>query len=296
MRKFLGVARGPFLLLVPACLAPAFAVAWSDVGFLSPLYLVLIVAAALASHVAVNALNEYDDFRTGLDFTTEKTPFSGGSGTLIAHPDFAPATLLIGWLGVLATAAIGLFFLVKVGTGLLVPGVLGLVIVVAYNHWINRLPLLCLIAPGLGFGLLMVNLSVLVLTGSVSALSVWISIPVTLLVSNLLLVNQLPDIEADEQAGRRHLAIAWGDRVATRVSVALLAGCYLVIVVSWLLGSAPVGTLMGLLTLPVALGVARKVLNFEPGKIDALVPAMGMNVVVTLVTPLLMAAGMLMFP
>jgi 1,4-dihydroxy-2-naphthoate octaprenyltransferase len=36
-------------------------------------------------HVAVNALNEASDYKTGIDFNTERTPFSGGSGTLPAE-------------------------------------------------------------------------------------------------------------------------------------------------------------------------------------------------------------------
>jgi 1,4-dihydroxy-2-naphthoate polyprenyltransferase len=291
LKKLLGIARGPFLLLVPAALAPAFATAWLEVGQLSLVHSALIVLAGLASHIAVNALNEYDDFRTGLDFATQKTPFSGGSGTLVAHPEFALVALFVGWLGVLITFTIGLFFLREVGSQLIAPGLLGLAIIVAYTRWINRFPILCLLAPGLGFGLLMVNLAVLVLTGKITALSVWVSVPVTLLVSNLLLVNQLPDIEADQRVGRRHIPIAWGEEFAGWVSVALLTGAYFSVIVGCLIGPLPVGALLALLTIPAAILVGRKVVTFSQGNAEQLIPAMGTNVAVTLLTPLLLAVG-----
>ncbi len=46
----------------------------------------LVLLGALAAHGAVNALNEYADYRSGLDLRTARTPFSGGSGTLVDHP------------------------------------------------------------------------------------------------------------------------------------------------------------------------------------------------------------------
>ena len=45
------------------------------------------------AHLAVNMLNEYFDFKSGLDFKTQRTPFSGGSGTLPANPHLARQAL-----------------------------------------------------------------------------------------------------------------------------------------------------------------------------------------------------------
>ena len=47
--------------------------------------LILALAGGLLAHISVNALNEYLDFTSGLDLTTLRTPFSGGSGTLPAN-------------------------------------------------------------------------------------------------------------------------------------------------------------------------------------------------------------------
>ncbi len=46
----------------------------------------LALLGAFLAHISVNTLNEYFDFKSGLDLETIKTPFSGGSGA-----DFAAA-------------------------------------------------------------------------------------------------------------------------------------------------------------------------------------------------------------
>lgn len=295
IKIILGVIRAPFLLLVPAVLAPAFALSYRHSGQINGMDALLVTIAALGAHIGVNALNEYQDFTSGLDATTPRTPFSGGSGTLILHPEAAQLTLWVTILSLLITAAIGLYFAPRFGWELITLGLLGMAIIVSYTRCINRFPLLCLLAPGAGFGLLMVNLSTLVLSGEISEASIWVSITVTLLVSNLLLVNQLPDIDADRASGRNHLAIAWGARTAIRVSPILLAGCYVALLLGWMLNQLPAGALFGCLTAPLAIAVAIGVSRFDPQQPELLIPAMGKNVVVTLTTPFLAGIGLFIF-
>ena len=293
LKKLLGVIRAPFLLLVPACLAPAFAITWRHTGTPDTTAAILVIIAAFAAHIAVNALNEYEDFRSGLDLMTVRTPFSGGSGTLVADAGFAPATLFIALAALLITASIGLYFVLQLGRAAVVPGLIGLTIIVAYTRWINRFPLLCLLAPGIGFGFLMVNLAVLGLTGSIYPESLWASLPVTLLVSNLLLVNQLPDIEADRNAGRRHIAIVWGSASAVRTVALLLAGAYLAILAGWLVGVLPALCLLAWCTAPLAVWVVAKARKSDPGSPATLTPVLAANVALTLLTPVLLAVGLL---
>lgn len=293
-KKVLGVIRARFLPLTLVCLAPALVLAWRQGGALDPLTVGLIVLAGLASQVAANALNEYEDFRSGLDFTTRRTPFSGGSGTLVSHAEFAPVALYLGLTCLLITLSIGWYFVQKLGAVLIAPGLLGLVLVMAYTRWINLFPLLCLLAPGVGFGVLMVNLTVLVLTGGPSSEALMLSVPLALLVSNLLLVNQLPDIEADSRVGRRHVAVVWGVAWAVRIQVVLALGVYLSILAIWLAGVLPLWIMLGWLTAPLALWVSVALLRWDGTDTRDLVPVMARNTVVTLFTPLLLAAGLFM--
>ncbi len=294
-KALLGPVRLPFLVLPPACVLLGVGTAVWTQGSINALYVVLAFVGAVAAHISVNALNEYFDFRSGLDLRTERTPFSGGSGTLPASPEMERPALTIGLVALAITSVIGLYFLTVWGWALLPLGLLGFVVVAAYTPWLTRSPLLCLLAPGLGFGLLMVMGTDFVLTGSYTWTAFVASLVPTFLVSDLLLLNQFPDVEADESVGRRHFPIVAGRRTSSLIYGAFLLLAYLSIVVGVVLGLLPVASLLGLLTLiiavPTAINVYRHAENLEK-----LVPLMGINVLLTVVTPVLVAIGLLVAP
>lgn len=203
----LGVSRAPFLTLSLVTLVFSWSLAFFQSGFPSFINSLLILIAMMSAHIGVNALNEYQDFVSGLDLTTDKTLFSGGSGTLVDHPEFADTARLIAYLFIGLALCIGLWFIFSVGIELLPVGILGLWIVMNYTITINRHPWLCLVAPGLGIGVLATLGSVYILSGSLSVMSVLLVIGFSLLLNNLLLLNQFPDAQADAQVNRQHLWI-----------------------------------------------------------------------------------------
>lgn len=291
-KALLGPIRLPFLILAPACaLLGASTAIWTE-GASNPLHFVLAFIGAIAAHISVNALNEYFDFQSGLDFRTRRTPFSGGSGTLPANPRLARSALVIGLAAMAVTALLGLYFLTVWGWALLPLGLLGLLAIAAYTPWVTRSPLLCLLAPGLGFGLVMVMGTDFVLTGSYSWTAFVASLVPTFLVSDLLLLNQFPDAEADRTVGRRHLPIVAGRRTSSVVYAAFLLLAYLSIVAGVLLHLLPALSLLGLLTLVVALPTALNVYR-HADDLEKLMPSLGLNVLITVATPVLMAIGLL---
>lgn len=296
---WLGVIRGRFLLLALSCVALGIAVAWPsgapDGSFVVDAALVLL--GALAAHAAVNALNEYSDYRSGLDLRTARTPFSGGSGALLAAPQHVDKALWLGLGCVALTMAIGLYFLIRQPAllGQLAPlGVAGLALVLAYTPWLTRRPWLCLLAPGLGFGPLMVLGTQIVLAGHVSLAGMLLSLVPFWLCNNLLLLNQFPDIDADRSVGRLTLPMLLGRRRA----VSVLGGQWLLAfagLLLWVLaGWAPAGAALGLLGALPALR-AWHLLRRDAESPAGLLPALGLNVAVSVATPLLMAMGLLLF-
>jgi len=285
-------ARPNFLVLTPVCLFPAFAAAWSA-GFRPDVALVvLVLVAGLMAHAAVNWLNEWEDFRTGLDLDTERTPFSGGSGALPAVPAASTAVLTAGVAGLSVVALIGLYLVAHVGTGLLIPGLVGMGLVVAYTTWITRRALLCLVAPGLGFGPIMIAGAYYALTGHYSPTIVLASLTPMFLVSGLLLINQFPDLEPDQQHGRNHLPIWQGRKSAALVFLILISLAYLVPVIGVVISLLPTMALLALIPAPAAMLVARHAMRHadEPEK---LVPWLGLNVATLMVTITLLGVGLL---
>jgi 1,4-dihydroxy-2-naphthoate octaprenyltransferase len=283
--------RLPFLVLTPACVILGLAAAiWTN-SQVNWGHFILVLIGALAAHISVNIFNEYFDFKSGLDSRTSRTPFSGGSGMLPENPEMAGSVLLMAWVFLAITAAIGLYFSFVIGLGIIPLGVLGVLIIYFYTEWIIRYPMLCLIAPGLGFGPLMVMGTNFVLTGGYSWTAFTVSLVPFFLVSNLLLLNQFPDVDADQSVGRKHYPIQIGKQKSSRIYLAFLYMPFFVISLGVVSGLFPLSSLIGFVALLLVIPITRGILSHAEED-EALIPVMGQNVLVNLATPILVALGL----
>ncbi|MFV1922449.1 MAG: prenyltransferase [Methylotenera sp.] len=223
-------ARPSFLVLTPACIFLGVSIVIYQKLPINYLLLFIIAIGAVSAHVSVNMLNEYFDFKSGLDLQTIKTAFSGGSGALPANPDAAKPTLIMGLITLILTMVIGGYLLLTKGSLILPIGIAGIVLIITYTRWLNKHPLLCLLAPGLGFGVLMVVGTYVVLANKYAQLAWLLSIPPFLLINNLLLLNQYPDIGADACVGRKTLPIAYGITISNLVYILFAVSSYALII------------------------------------------------------------------
>ncbi len=279
--------RPPFLVLTPVCVFLGVA----TVAEISRADVICVLVGALLAHIGVNCLNEYQDFRSGLDLITERTPFSGGSGGLAESPQAAPAVLGLAVLSVLGCLAIGLWLTLQVGWSLALIGSFGLLLVITYTRWLNQLPWICLVAPGLGFGPLIVLGSYLAVGGQ-EPNSVWlVSLVPFFLVNNLLLLNQFPDMAADSRVGRRTLPIVYGTRFCVAIYTGFALMAYTLIGFMILSERWPVSALLCFVTLPLAAYSGWKAW-WVGATIKEYPSALAVNVLVVLVTPSLLAWGL----
>ncbi len=295
MSKFaltLGPMRVPFLILTPACVVLGLGTALWTKGSVDWWYFTLAMIGAVASHISVNSFNEYLDFRTGLDFRTQRTPFSGGSGTLPQHPEMAGTALWTALISMIITAGIGIYFVYVWGWKLLPLGIAGVILLYAYTKWLVYNPWLCLIAPGLGFGTLMVTGTHFVLTGEYSWTAFLASFIQFFLVSNLLFLNQFPDIEADRSVGKKHFPVLLGGKKSSLIYGFFLLMTYVVIAGGVAVKLFPVTALLGLITLALAVPAFIGANKYHDN-IPKLIPFMGFNVIINIVTPVLVAIGMM---
>ncbi|MBF0265865.1 MAG: prenyltransferase [Gammaproteobacteria bacterium] len=222
--------RPNFLLLPPVCVLLGYSTALTTGASIKTTDVLLILTGAILAHISVNMLNEYYDFKSGLDFKTQKTSFSGGSGALPSSPELANMVLIFGLVSLVLTIFIGLFFILELGMQILPIGFIGIVLIASYTPWLNRLPLICLISPGLGFGILMVVGTHVVLAGMNSILPWLVSLIPFFLINNLLLLNQYPDIKADASVGRQTFPIFYGLKTSNAVFA-----FFILATVSWIL-------------------------------------------------------------
>jgi 1,4-dihydroxy-2-naphthoate octaprenyltransferase len=291
LKYILGPMRLPFLILTPASVALGIGSAFWTQGDIAPIQVIMVLIGAVAAHISVNAFNEFFDFKSGLDFHTQRTPFSGGSGTLPANPHLAKHTLIIAIVTFSVVIAIGFYFLIVRGPALLFIGIFGLFLLIFYTPWIAYHPYMCLVAPGLGFGPFMVMGTHFALTGSYSWTAFVASMIPFFLVSNLLLLNQFPDLDADRDAGRKHFPIVFGRRASSFLYAGFLLMAYLSLIWGVYTQYLPKASLIGLATVILAVPASIGTYRYAES-VKKLIPSMGMNVAINILTPVLVSIGL----
>jgi len=286
--------RPQFLLLVPVCVFCGVAVSLYEGYPFNAVYFVLTFFGALFAHISVNVLNDYFDYKSGIDLRTHRTPFSGGSGILPTGM-LRPRNVLLLGLGSLAvTIIIGIYFIYTKMWIILPVGLLGVLLVLIYTPYLTRLPGITeLVGPGLGFGLMALGTYV-IQTEAYSAAAIAVALVSGLLIADLLLLNEFPDVEADRFAGRKHIPIILNRGKAADIYCLILVLVYALIVGAVVAGVLPTIALLGLVTLPLGIKSIRGVLRSHSDRAN-LIPVMGMNVQVVLLTPLLMSTGILIW-
>jgi 1,4-dihydroxy-2-naphthoate octaprenyltransferase len=291
MGKFqalLGVVRAPFLLLPVTLVATGAAAAAHDGAFLWSRTLVALVGL-VALHAAVDALNEARDLESGIDLHTERTRFSGGSGTLPAGKMTVRSARLIGY-GAFAVGAIcGIWFLYELGWSLLPVFLAGAICVLAYTDLLARTGV-GEIAAGLGLGALPVVGTAMVQGGTLGPAALSVSVPAFLMTFNLLLLNEFPDELADRDGGRRNLVLLFGRRSAARIYAVAAIFTPLLILIAVLLHTLPSLCALGALPSLLLVGPLRWALGDTGNPVPVL--ALGANVAWNLATNLALAAAL----
>ena len=289
VQAYASVARAPFLLLPPTLVASgAAAAAWD--GSFSWLRTGLAMVGLVSLHMAVNIINEWSDMRTGIDLQTERTPFSGGSGTLPAGGMRPRTALVFGLVCAGVGLVIGLWFLNEVGWVLLPIVIAGAVSVLAYTDVLARIGI-GEIAAGFGLGAGPVIGTALVQGGGWSTAAVAASVPAFFMTLNLLLLNEFPDEQADREGGRRNLVILLGRRAAAWIYTAAGLATPLAIVIAVVLRVLPPVSLIAVL--PSMLLVKPLQWALSDPELPVPIPALGANVAWNLATNTVMALALI---
>ena len=279
--------RPQFLLLSVVLAFLGTCIAWYDGAFHLG-YALLAFVGLLLCHISVNVLNDYFDYRSGIDLETKRTPFSGGSGILPAASLKPRQVFWFGIISFLLVIPIGVYFVIIRGWLLLPLLLVGAICLLLYTPFITKLgwPEW---APGVGMGALPILGMYFVQSGTYTVPAVAVSIVSGILVHNLLLLNEFPDIEADSKAGRKTLPITIGKAQASLFYSILTIVVYLWIIVTAVTEVIPYFCLLALLTLPLAIKAIQGASKYDDA--SKLVPAMANNVMVVLLTQLLLGIG-----
>jgi 1,4-dihydroxy-2-naphthoate octaprenyltransferase len=281
----------PKFLLGPVALAfLGTSIAWWD-GFFSLRYAVLAFTGLLLWQISVEALNDYFDYRSGVDLRTRRTPFSGGSGILPAHL-LRPESVLTFGLLIFALAVPIWVYLIIVKGLLLLPLIgVGAVCVLLYTPVLTRWRL-GEISSGLGLGILPILMFYFIQTGGYTTEVVVASIPCGILLFNVHLLNEFPDVEADKVGKRKTIPIVLGRAKASWIYLAGAITVYAWIVAWVAVGVMPMAALLSLLTIPLAIWAARGALGYKDRILFT--PALWANSLCLIFTIALLASGYLL--
>ena len=271
--------RPGFLLLTPITYSIGLAVAYVE-GSFDALRAVLGLIGVILAHVSINVLNDYFDYRSGLDFRTKRTPFSGGSGILPAGALEARKVYLFAVSCLAVGGIIGVYFALTTGWMLLPLVAFAAVSIYFYTthlaHWfVGEL------ITGINFGPLMALGGYFIMTGSYGLPALAAGVVPGILVGTLLFLNEFPDLEADRETGRRNAVISLGLETSSKLYAIFIGSTYAWIVLSILLRLMPPTALVAFVTLPLGVKAVRGVLR-EHSSFEGLIPYLGANVMLVL--------------
>jgi len=237
---------------LPAAVAPVIvgtALAVFDRGFVLLPALAALVCSMLLQ-IGVNLANDYFDYTKGIDAVERLGPVRVTQSGLIPQQRVKLGMLVI----FLLAALVGVYLIVVGGWPILAVGAASIIAALAYSG--GPYPLA---SHGLGdvfvfifFGLVAVCGTYYVQALALTPLVVIASVPVGLLISAILVVNNLRDIDTDSRVGKRTLAVILGRKGSRIEYIVLLVLSYFMIVIIWLIFPISCLVFLPILSLPLA--------------------------------------------
>ncbi|MDO8212899.1 1,4-dihydroxy-2-naphthoate polyprenyltransferase [Conexibacter sp. CPCC 206217] len=255
-----------------------------------PLRFVAAVLGALFIQVGANLSNDYSDARRGADTEDRLGPVRVTAGGLVPPRQVLIATYVTFALAV----ACGAYLVAVAGWQLLLVGIASIVAGVLYTGGPRPYGY-----DGLGelfvflfFGIVAVAGSYFVQTETLEWEAFALAVPVGLLASAVLVVNNYRDTDTDRRAGKKTLAVRLG-RERTRVLyAAMVYGAYVLTPITWIFGPLSPWVLLPLLSIPLAAPAVRLVKNRTDG--PSLNRALARTGMLELIFCVLLSAGVLL--
>ncbi len=254
-----------------------------------------ILLAAVLVHAGADMINDYDDHKSGADEANHDyiSPFSGGSrmiqaGILTAAEVRRTALALLG-----AGAVVLALLALRAGPAVLAFAAAGLLTSLAYTGKPLNLAGRGLgeVVVGISFGPVLVGAAYYVQARAFDARALAVSLPMMVLVTAILYVNEMPDYAGDRAAGKRTLVVRLGRRRASRGYAVLMALAYASILGAVVAHLMPPITLVALATLPLGVAAAANVCRHYDDPI-AMSPASVQTIVNQMLTGLLLAVAL----
>jgi 1,4-dihydroxy-2-naphthoate polyprenyltransferase len=277
---------------LPASIAPVL-VGTSLAGYLDifhPLRFLAALVGAVFIQVGTNLSNDYSDARRGADTEDRLGPVRVTAGGLVPPRQVLVATYISFGIAVLA----GIYLTIVAGWQLLLVGAASILAGVLYTGGPRPYGY-----EGLGELFVFLFFGIVAVAGSFFVQAerlIWeafaLAVPVGLIASAIIVVNNFRDVDTDRRAGKKTLAVRLGRARTRDMYAAMIYGAFILAPVTWVFGPLRPWVLLPWLTLPLAARVVRLVRNNIDG--PSLNQALAQTGVLQLVFCVLLSAGLLL--
>lgn len=192
------------------------------------LFLAMLIASMLIQ-AATNMINEYYDFKRGLD----NEHSVGIGGTIVCEGVHPKEVINLAKIFIALSVLLGIYICMNSSWWIALIGSVS--ILIGYLYTGGPLPISSTpfgeLLSGLFMGINIILISFFIQTGTVTTASILISIPTTLLIGAINLSNNIRDLDGDKEFGRKTLPILIGRKNAIRLLAVSFIVSYL-----WIIG------------------------------------------------------------
>ena len=277
--------RIKFILASVIAVSNGIAISYWKTGTIDPGYALLTYFGIMCLHISVDLLNDYSDFKRGIDTNTRRTRYSGGTGVIPENLINPRIIYIAGIVFLILGGLAGVYFVTIKGIVILILLVFAVISIYFYSTNI--------VNAGLGElfvaikGCMIVMGSYYIQSNTIDLTSVFVGIIVGLLSSVVLLVTSFPDYDADKKGGRRTLVILSGKENSVKIFTAIIIVTYGLIIGGAIFNIIPSFSTIGLLSIPFATKAIYKLRRFNDS--SQLISSMANSIIYSRISGLLLA-------
>ena len=279
--------RIKFLLASVIAVTNGIVISYWKTGYIDIGYAVLTYLGIMCLHISVDLLNDYSDFKRGIDTNTKRTKFSGGTGVIPENLISSRLVYCAGIIFLIVGGLIGLYFVTIKGIIILVLLVFAIISIYFYSTNI--------VNAGLGElfvaikGCMIVLGSYYIQSDSIELTSAYVGIIIGLLSSVVLLVTSFPDYDADKKSGRQTLVIVIGKENSIKLLAIIIGVTYAMIIGGSIFNVLPIFSIIAISSVPFAVKAVRKLRRFHDT--GELVSSMANSIIYSRVCGILLAVS-----
>jgi len=282
--------RIKFLLASVIAVTNGIAISYWKTDYIDFGYALLTFFGVLCLHISVDLLNDYSDFKRGIDTNTKRTKYSGGTGVIPENLIDSRLIYCAGIIFLIMGGLTGFYFVTTKGIIILILLIFAIISIYFYSTNI--------VNAGLGElfvaikGCMIVLGSYYIQSDTIELTSVYVGVIIGLLSALVLLVTSFPDYEADKKSGRRTLIIVIGKENSVKLFILIIGITYAMIIGGSIFKVLPIFSTIALLSIPFAVKAVHKLRRFNDS--GELISSMANSIIYSRVCGILLAISFIL--